>query len=338
MPSAIGPCGWHSPDLPGHGVLRLTGNGDHQVGFAIYTQPVDASLGLNISFDAYQYDSATKRHRGADGIAFVLIDSPQVRQVNLNDIPGQPALPPTVKFGFTGATGDETAIHEVSNLVVSALRPDLLTRIRGAGRFRAQGTSTLVATVSDDAASGPATGTVTGVIMLPGPLTPLSAAGPGWTCAISGLKVRCAHPGTLPPGISFPPITVTASVAPGAPRRLTAESSGTTPGNYLSPGNVGYATTPVDVAPPGPDLMLAVRPVGALVAGTDGKFRLDVSNAPGAWTAFGPVSLTYHARPDSPVLSSDGAGWTCAVRWRTPPRLSQLLEYPSSQATRAACR
>jgi len=243
-----------------------------------------------------------------------------------------------VKFGFTGATGDETAIHEVSNLVVSALRPDLLTRIRGAGRFRAQGTSTLVATVSDDAASGPATGTVTGVIMLPGPLTPLSAAGPGWTCAISGLKVRCAHPGTLPPGISFPPITVTASVAPGAPRRLTAESSGTTPGNYLSPGNVGYATTPVDVAPPGPDLMLAVRPVGALVAGTDGKFRLDVSNAPGAWTAFGPVSLTYHARPDSPVLSSDGAGWTCAVRWRTPPRLSQLLEYPSSQATRAACR
>src|SRR5579872_3855470 len=65
VPSAIGPCGWHSPDLPGHGVLRLTGNGDHQVGFAIYTQPVDASLGLNISFDAYQYDSATKRHRGA---------------------------------------------------------------------------------------------------------------------------------------------------------------------------------------------------------------------------------------------------------------------------------
>ena len=414
-------CHWRRPDAAGHGVLRLTGNSLQQSGFVLYTKPLNATEGLDISFNMYQYDTTTARG-GADGIGFVLINgthSPvtagdpggwlgyrgldgaylgvgfdewgnfsnralwgsgprrlvpdsivvrgarsarypyieavrtprmavdgthdradarrhvvikistsgvmtvgvgfghgltrEIRDLNLDDVPGQPALPPTIKFGFTGATGDDTAIHEISDLVISGLRPDLRTKIVPQGKFQAGGTGALTATVSDDASAGPTTGSATALINVPGSLTPQQAQGDGWTCGVAGQQVSCTRDDKLRPGDSFPPISVNTSIAHDAPSQLTVESSADTPGMYLSPGNKSQATVPLLPPPPAPDLSVKISPVGELVAGGAGKLRLDVSNADNAGPTTGPVDLTYHVPADSTVVSAQGTGWTCGI-------------------------
>jgi hypothetical protein len=418
---SIPSCFWNHPDRDRNGVLRLTGNSRQQSGFVLYTKPLDAAQGLDISFNMYQYDTTTDRG-GADGIGFVLIngaDSPtvagdpggwlgyrglegaylgvgfdewgnfsnralwgsgpdrlvpdsivvrgarsagypyiigvrtprmgiddsrdrgdarrhvvikistsgimtvsvdfghdrtrEVRDLDLDNVPGQPALPPTIKFGFTAATGDDTAVHEISDLVINALRPDLRTTIVPQGTFQAGGTGTLTATVSSDAASGPTRGPVTALITVPGSMTPQGAEGDGWTCAIAAQQVTCTRPDTLPPGDSFPPISISTSIAPDAPPRLTVESSADTPDIFLSPGNRSQATVPILPAAPAPDLSVTITPVGELVAGGAGKLRLDVSNATGAGPTTGPVDLTYNVPADSTVISAKGTGWTCGI-------------------------
>lgn len=70
--SSIPACGLRTPDKPGQGVLRLTSNGKGESGYVLYTRPLMASKGLDITFSEYQYHKTTPQ--GADGIAFFLIN------------------------------------------------------------------------------------------------------------------------------------------------------------------------------------------------------------------------------------------------------------------------
>ena len=449
--SGIKPCGWKRPDPMGNGVLRLTGNGQQQSSFVLYTKPLNATDGLNISFDMYQYDTTTKSG-GADGIGFVLIDgskSPaaagdaggrlgyygltgsylgigfdewgnfsnkavwgsgpdrlvpdsivvrgagtagypyifgvrtaalaadnvatrtgarrhvvikistsgamtisvdfghgltrEVQGLNLNNVPGQPPLPPSVKFGFTAATGDHTDIHEISHLVIAALKPDLHTTIMPAGKFRAGGSGDLTATVSSDTSGGPTVGTVTALIKLPGALTPTAAGGNGWTCAIPGQQTTCTRNDALRAGGTYPPIDVTTSIADDAPRSLGVQSSADTPDLYLSPGNAARATIPIMPPPPPPNLSVKITPVTQLVAGRPGQLRLDVRNAPKAGRTKGPVTLTYHAPAGSTITAARGKGWTCAVQpakvvCARPEVLAGGASFPPVYVSMAICR
>ena len=55
---------------------------------------------------------------------------------------------------------------------------------------------------------------------LPPGLRATSATGPGWTCSGSGTRT-CRRTDTLPPGASYPPITITVDVAADAPATMT---------------------------------------------------------------------------------------------------------------------
>lgn len=449
--SSISDCAMLGGDAVGSGVLRLTTNEYQQSGFVLYDKPLNATDGLRISFDTYQFDTTTTG--GADGIGFVLIDGshspltagdpggwlgyrgldgallgvgldewgnfsnralwgsgpdrlapdsivvrgaasagypylvgvhtpqlavdsasrrnqarrhvvikistdglmtisvdfghglvPEIRNLELNNVPGQPALPKTVKFGFTAATGDHTAVHEISNLVIDGLRPDLHTTIRRAGsRFRAGGTGDLIATVSSDPSGGPTSGTVTAVVKVPGALTPSGVQGDGWSCGVAGQQAACSRPDVLAPGGSFPPIDVTTSIAPSSPRRLTVRSSADTPGIYVSPGNVGHATIKIAAPPPPPDLSVKITPVTQFPIGGTGKLRLDVSNARRAGPTVGPVTLTYKAPPGSTIIGSQGVGWTCAVQpgrsvCDRPDVLHGGSGFPPDYVTMSVCR
>jgi hypothetical protein len=449
--TGIQDCNATGGDAAGNGVLRLTTNRRQQSAFVLYTKPLNATAGLNISFDMYQFHSTTRRG-GADGIGFVLIDgaqspltagdaggwlgyrglagallgvgfdewgnfsnralwgsgpdglvpdsivvrgagvagypyltgvrtpalarddtaergaarrhvvikistagvmtvsvdfghgpTPAIKDLELDNVPGQPPMPPTVKFGFTAATGDDTAVHEISDLTISALRPDLHTTIRPAGKFRAGGSGDLIATVSSDPSGGPTTGTVTATIKVPGAMTPQSAQGPGWNCAISGQQVSCPRGDVLQPGRSFPPIDVTTSVASNSPRRLTVQSSANTPRLFLSPANSSQARVRVLPPPPAPDLSVKITPVTPLVPGGTGKLRLDTSNAPRAGTTKGPVTLTYRAPAGTTVNSGRGKGWTCArqpakVVCARPDPLQGGASFPPVYVTTSICR
>ncbi len=447
--TSIRTCAPLGGDAIGNGVLRLTTNAHQQSGFVLYDKPLNATGGLRISFDMYQFHTTTDG--GADGIGFVLLDgsrspetagdpggwlgyrgldgallgvgfdewgnfsnralwgsgpdrlvpdsivvrgaasagypyligvhTPQlaadsasdrnqarrhvvikvstagvmtvsvdfghglvreIRDLELNDVPGQPALPKTVKFGFTAATGDHTAVHEISDLTIDGLRPDLHTTIRSAAPFRTGGTGDLVVTVSSDPSGGPTSGTVTAVVKVPGALPPSDARGDGWTCTVAGQQATCTRRDLLMPGHSFPPIHVTGSVAPDSPRWLKVRSSANTPGIYLSPGNVGRALIKIVPPPPPPDLSVKITPVTRLVVGGTGKLRLDVSNARGAGPTTGPVTLTYNAPPDSTILASRGKGWTCAVQpvksvCDRPDVLKGGSRFPPDYVTTSVC-
>jgi Bacterial lectin len=398
-------------------VLRLTGNTFNQTGYALYTEPVAADRGLNISFNMYQYNATTKP--GADGISFLLVNGnqapskagafggalgykgltggylgvgfdefgnystkmiwgngtsqkepnsivirgaqsagyPQIRRVlasqplasdaatarsaamrhvvisistsgvvtvkvdygrgpvteisklNLNDTPGQPPLPSTVKFGFAGSTGNNTDIHEVSNLTISALPPDLHTVITPQGIFEAGGTGTFSTVVSDDAAAGRTTGPVTVTDTVPAGFVPQTAQGSGWSCTIAGQQVTCTRPDTLLPGTSYPPFTITTSVPADAPPTVNLSASATTP-DQVSPADAQAAVT-VPITP-GPDLSTTVTPVGQFSAPGVGTYLLNVSNAATAGPTHGPVTETFPVPAGQTPLSASGSGWSCS--------------------------
>lgn len=56
--------------MPDTEIIRLTDAVNNQAAFAIYTEPVDSSKGLSITFDFFSYSGT-----GGDGIGFFLLDS-----------------------------------------------------------------------------------------------------------------------------------------------------------------------------------------------------------------------------------------------------------------------
>jgi hypothetical protein len=234
----------------------------------------------------------------------------EISGLNLNDTSRQPQLPPTVKFGFTSATGDDTAIHEISELSISALPPDLNTRITASGTFEEGGTGTLTTTVSDAASAGPTTGPVTVTEVIPDGLTPQTATGNGWTCGIAGQEVSCTRPDVLTAGISFPPITVTTAVAADAPRTVVVPASATTAGQ--SPPAGGDASVQIPIMP-GPSLSDALTTAGQFPAAGTGSYLLTVRNSATAGPTLRAVTQTFNV-PDAQIpLAAAGDGWTCAV-------------------------
>ena len=83
------------------------------------------------------------------------------------------------------------------------------------------GTATFLATVSNTAPFAPTSGLVTVVITLDASLTPTLASGTGWTCGIAGQVVTCTRSDALTAKSSYSAISITASVAAGAPNLLS---------------------------------------------------------------------------------------------------------------------
>jgi Bacterial lectin len=234
----------------------------------------------------------------------------EVRNLNLNDTPGQPLLPPTVKFGFAASTGSNTAIHEISGLTISALPPDLQLALTSNGLVSEGGKGTLTATVSDKTTAGPTIGPVTATINVPQGMTPVAAQGNGWTCSIAGQQVTCTSPATLQPGSADPPITITTSVAADAPPQVTVTGNATTPDQFSPTG--GNASVDIPVAS-GPRLSTVLKPIGQFLAPGTGTYLLAASNSSTAGPTVSPVTETVTVPAQQTVLTASGNGWACSV-------------------------
>jgi Bacterial lectin len=250
----------------------------------------------------------------------------EVSNLNLNDTQGQPTLPATVKFGFAGSTGNNTDIHEVSDLTISALPPDLHAVITPNGTFQAGGTGTFVTVVSNDPTAGPTTGPVSVTDAIPVGFTPTAASGTGWTCGISGQLVTCTRPDTLPPGRSYPPFTVTTAIAPNAPSTVTVAASATTP-DLASPAN---AQTSVNIpVQPGPALSTTLTPEGQFLAPGIGTYLLTVANAATGGPTLGPVTETFPVPAGQAPVSATGRGWTCGLNGQQVTCVNQATLLPA---------
>ncbi len=135
-----------------------------------------------------------------------------VSGLDLDSVAGQPAFPASFKVGFAGSTGGSTNYHEVQNLLVQPLGPDLAIVKSHTGDFTVGQPNTYTLQVTNGTAGGPvlATDGITVTDTLPPQLSYVSAAGTNWSCGASGQVVTCVYTAfPVGTGVSLPPITLT---------------------------------------------------------------------------------------------------------------------------------
>jgi uncharacterized repeat protein (TIGR01451 family) len=120
--------------------------------------------------------------------------------------------------------GGDPIVHTVTDTAPVSF-PDLAVNVGHAGNFFVgEAGAAYTINVSNVGSIATAGGTITVADILPVGLMATAASGTGWSCNIfSGpqTEVDCTRPaGTLSPGSSYPPISVTANVALSAPAAL----------------------------------------------------------------------------------------------------------------------
>jgi uncharacterized repeat protein (TIGR01451 family) len=188
-----------------------------------------------------------------------------------------------------------------------------------------------VLNVGSSASSGAVTVTETP----PAGVTITGMSGGGWTCTVA-TRV-CTRSDALAPALSYPDITVTAtvgsSVAPGTVTNTAVVSGGGDPNNT---NNTATDQTVITSPAAGPDLTLTKAQTGGeVVAGQPVTFTLTVTNV-GASATVGPISVTEAPPPGLTVTALSGAGWACVLATRTCLRSDVLApgaSYPPITVT-----
>jgi uncharacterized repeat protein (TIGR01451 family) len=134
------------------------------------------------------------------------------------------------------------------------------------------GTFTLTVT---NAGTGPTNAAVSVTDFLPAGLTPMAAAGPGWTCTVTAPNVSCGRADALAAGAAWPPISVTVSVLQSAASSLT-NTAAVAGGGDITPGN-DTATDVVPVVSSADVSIVKTGPANA-IPGTNVAYTLVVTN------------------------------------------------------------
>ncbi|MEO5875817.1 MAG: hypothetical protein ABIS86_23460 [Streptosporangiaceae bacterium] len=227
---------------------------------------------------------------------------------DLDNIPHQPALPPTIKLGIAASTGTARAFHSISNFSVSQLDPDLNLKLAAGGSIAAGGQGSFTATVAASASEGPTNGQVTSTFQVPAGLTPGTVTGLGWNCSVNGRQVTCGRSGTgtdsLRPGSSYPPIRVNLTSSNPAPSQVILTGDVAVPNERMPADNSASLTVPIA---PGPDLSVVLTASGPTISGV-------VSNAANAGPTYQPTTLTIPIPNGTSVKAVvPGSGWTCTT-------------------------
>ena len=113
----------------------------------------------------------------------------------------------------------------------------------------------------------PTTGLVTVTDNLPAGLTPTSASGAGWACAIASQAVSCTRSDALAPGAGYPLIVILVNVAANA-TNLVNVATLTGGGDQTAVDNV--STDETQIVARTPDLSVTKRHVDPFLAGQQG--------------------------------------------------------------------
>lgn len=159
---------------------------------------------------------------------------------------GQPSIPTNLRFGFASSSGGGTNFHEIRNLNVSTIPPDLSLTNSHTGNITVgqQGKYTLQ--VSNSPLAGPTTGSITVTDTLPTGLSFVSSTGTNWSCSANGQTVTCTYSGAAPAsGTSLPAITLNVNVTGTAGTSVTNSATVSTPGDSNTANNTTTDTTTI---------------------------------------------------------------------------------------------
>ncbi len=165
-----------------------------------------------------------------------------------------------------------------------------------------------------DTAVGPFTVVDTLPTLSPEPLVYVSATGTGWSCTQAAGVVTCTRTGTLAPGASFPPISLT--VRPPADFLGAMTNTATVSARTYDPNLTNNTSTVVATAVDRADLRIEKsRTQPEIVAGRTVTYLLDVTNlGPSTSRATITVTDTLPANTtfvDAPTAAA-GDPWNCA--------------------------
>jgi uncharacterized repeat protein (TIGR01451 family) len=190
-------------------------------------------------------------------------------------------------------------------IVQTCASPALSIALTHSGAFlQGQAGAAYTATVSNGAAGGPTYGAVTVTETLPSALTLVSMSGNGWECSGNS----CTRSDALTGGSSYPPITVTVSVAPNA---SSPQVNSVSVFNGNSP--LASASDSTVITPNPPVLGIAKTHTGSFSQGQSGvAYTVVVSNLVAAGTTSGTVTVSETIPTGLTLVSMSGAGWTCS--------------------------
>jgi uncharacterized repeat protein (TIGR01451 family) len=172
------------------------------------------------------------------------------------------------------------------------------------GSFVQGQTGSYTVTVSNSAAAGPTSGTVTVTEALPVGLTLNTMSGTGWTCSANS----CTRGDVLAAGSSYPLIAVSVAVAANATSPLNNQAT-------VSGGGAASAATATDSTTIIASAVLSITSThtGSFVQGQTGSYTVTVSNSAAAGPSNGTVTVT-EALPVGLTLNTmSGTGWTCSA-------------------------
>ncbi len=237
----------------------------------------------------------------------------------------------TVSGGGEVNTADDTASDPT---MIGAGVPDLTVSKTHSGNFTAgQVGATYTITVTN-VGTGPTVGTVTAGDIMPGALNPASMAGTGWNCNLVNAQAPfCTRSDALPPGSSYPAITLTVNVGAGVSASFTniATVSG---GGEVNTAN-DTASDPTTLAQV-PDLFVLKTHLGNFTAGQTGAtYTIQVNNLGNAPTT-GTVTVIDALPAGLTATAMSGTGWNCTLANLTCTRSDALAAqgvYPTIALT-----
>jgi hypothetical protein len=218
---------------PGAHANSITVRGSQSTGYQfVTTKPASYSMANNSATSR----TAAMRHVtisiSNNNIMTVYVDYgngqgpiEELSNINLNTINGAGSLPANLKFGFSASTGGSNNIHEISNVSVDTLSPNVSATATQSGALTQGELGQYTLAVKNDAGAEPTTGSITVSDTLPNGIAPIAASGSGWSCSVTGQLVSCTRPGSgaaaLAPGASEPSITVSVGVSNTAASTLS---------------------------------------------------------------------------------------------------------------------
>ncbi|MGX2992726.1 hypothetical protein JNUCC64_00285 [Streptomyces sp. JNUCC 64] len=251
-----------------------------------------------------------------------------VTDYDVTTITGQPALPGTLKVGFSGGTGGATNIHEIGDLKINVPADLSVTKTGTPATARAGDPVTYTVTVANSGANA-----VTGAVLrdaVPG-LTNVT-----WTCAAS-TGARCVQTSgsgnTVSASADLPrnaSVTYTIrSTAPGTPGTLTNIATVYAPADRMdtNSANDSASTTTTVTALADASVTKQSLGTGPVTPGQSFDYRITANNAGPSATSGVQITDTLPAALAF-VSSSDG----CAATGQTVTCPTTALAAGGSQA------
>ena len=250
---------------------------------------------------ASQSVTCTRSDALAPGAAYPLI----VLLVNVAANATNLANVATLTGGGDQTTVDNTSTDETH---IVARAPDLSVAKRHADPFLAGQQGAAYHITVTNTGTAPTVGEVIVVDSMPAGLTPVSASGSGWSCAVAAPTVTCRRSDSLAPGASFPDITLLVNVAPNA-SNLTNVVSVSGGGDATPDNNTDGDNTSIGASP---DPTISLSRSTPLVVFEDAEYQVVVTNL-GPGLLGGKTEVEAVLPAELGPLSALGDGWSCGT-------------------------